>query len=320
MIGYIINRLFQAIIVILLVSIYIFLVMRLLPGDPLTLYVAQTDISGMTEADVKALTQKFGLDKPLVVQYFDWMKDVLQGNLGTSILFNDSVSRIIAQRLPVTLHLGSMALLFGGIFGITFGVICAIRRGKWPDTVFTILANIGITVPSFWVGILLIYLFSLKLNLLPVYGYTSPKENLILSLQKALMPTLCLSFFTMASLTRQARSSMLEVIKQDYIRTAWAKGLKERIIVFRHAIKNAFIPVITVMGAHVSFIFGGSVFIESIFGIPGMGKMMTEAVFAQDYQVVQAGVLIISLVVVTVNFVVDISYGWLDPRIRYSWR
>jgi peptide/nickel transport system permease protein len=213
-----------------------------------------------------------------------------------------------------------MALAFGSIIGITFGVLCAIRRGKWPDTVFTILANIGITVPSFWVGILLIYLFALKLNLLPVYGYTSPRENFLLSLQQALMPTLCLSFFTMASLTRQARSSMLEVIKQDYIRTAWAKGLKEPTVVFRHAVKNAFIPVITVMGAHVSFIFGGSVLIESIFGIPGMGKMMTEAVFAQDYQIVQAGVLIISLIVVTVNLIVDISYGWLDPRIRLSWR
>jgi peptide/nickel transport system permease protein len=318
MTAYIIHRLAQGLIVIVIVSILIFLVMRLLPGDPLTLYVAEVDIGGLSEKEIQQLMKKFGLDKSLPMQYFDWVRDVLHGDLGESILFNDNVGRIISRRLPVTLHLGGMAFLMSGILGVFFGVICALRRGKWLDTGLTIAANIGITIPSFWVGILLIYVLALKMQLLPVFGYTSPLDDFWMSTRQSLMPTLCLSFFSMASITRQARSSMLEIVQQDYIRTAWAKGLRERVIILRHAIKNAFIPVVTVMGTHIGIIFGGSVLIETVFSIPGMGRMMTEAVFGQDYQVVQAGVLIISLVVVTVNLVVDISYGWFDPRIRYT--
>jgi peptide/nickel transport system permease protein len=315
---YIIRRIIHGLIVIFLVTIFIFLVMRLLPGDPLTLHLASADISGMSEEDVRNLMHKFGLDKPLLLQYIDWIKAVLHGDLGESIIFNDKVRRIIARRLPITLHLGAMAFIISGSLGITFGVLCALRRGKLIDTILTLMANIGITVPSFWVGILLIYLLALKLKLLPVYGYTSPLDDFWMSTRQSIMPTLCLSFFSLAALARQTRSSMLEVVQQDYIRTAWAKGLKEQVIVVRHTLKNALIPVVTVMGAHVSFIFGGSVLIETVFSVPGMGRMMVEAVFGQDYQVVQAGVLIISLVVVLSNFIVDISYGWFDPRIRYN--
>lgn len=318
MTAYIIRRILHGFIVILLVTIFIFLVMRLLPGDPLTLYVASAEIESMSEEDVSNLMHKFGLDKPLPLQYFDWIMGVLHGDLGESIIFNDSVSRIIARRLPITLHLGVMAFAISGSLGITFGVLCALRRGKLTDTIFTLIANIGITVPSFWVGILLIYVLALKLKLLPVYGYTHPFDDFWMSARQSLMPILCLSFFSLAALTRQTRSSMLEVVQQDYIRTAWAKGLRERVIVLRHTIKNALIPVVTVMGAHISYIFGGSVLIETVFSVPGMGRMMTEAIFAQDYQVVQAGVLIISLVVVSSNLIVDISYGWFDPRIRYN--
>jgi peptide/nickel transport system permease protein len=318
MITYIIRRILQGFIVILLVTIFIFLVMRLLPGDPLTLYVADAEIGGMSEEDVRNLMHKFGLDKPLPLQYIDWVKGILVGDFGESIIFNDKVGRIIARRLPITLHLGAMAFIISGTLGITFGVLCALRRGKLIDTILTLMANIGITVPSLWVGILLIYFLALKLKLLPVYGYTSPLDDLWMSTRQSLMPTICLSFFSLAALARQTRSSMLEVVQQDYIRTAWAKGLREQVIVVRHTIKNALIPVVTIMGAHVSFIFGGSVLIETVFSVPGMGRMMVEAVFGQDYQVVQAGVLIISVVVVSSNLIVDISYGWLDPRIRYN--
>lgn len=315
---YIIRRIIHGLIVIFLVTIFIFLVMRLLPGDPLTLYLASADIAGMSEEDVRNLVHKFGLDKPLLLQYIDWIKGVLHGDFGESIIFNDKVGRIIARRLPITLHLGAMAFIISGSLGITFGVLCALRRGKLIDTVLTLMANIGITVPSFWVGILLIYLLALKLKLLPVYGYTSPLDDFWMSTRQSIMPTLCLSFFSLAALARQTRSSVLEVVQQDYIRTAWAKGLKEQVIVVRHTLKNALIPVVTVMGAHVSLIFGGSVLIETVFSVPGMGRLMVEAVFGQDYQVVQAGVLIISLVVVLSNLIVDISYGWFDPRIRYN--
>jgi peptide/nickel transport system permease protein len=252
------------------------------------------------------------------LQYFDWLWGVFHGNLGKSVFYRDDVANIIKHRLPVTIHLGAVSMIISSVLGITFGVICAFRRGKWIDSVLTVLANIGITVPSFWVGILLIYLLALKLDLLPVYGYTSPFKDFWLSTRQVIMPIACLCLFSIASLTRQTRSSTLEVIRQDYIRTAWSKGLTERVIIMKHAIKNALIPVITQIGLQVSVVFGGTVLIETVFNISGMGKLMAEAVFGHDYQIVQSGVLIVAAVVVLANLIVDISYVWLDPRIRYN--
>jgi len=292
--------------------------MRLLPGDPLMLVVAQSQIENITPEGLAELRHQYGMDKALPLQYFDWINGVLHGNLGQSIMLRESVGKLVADRLPITLHLGLLSMILSSILGITFGVICALRRGKWIDTLLTVLANLGITAPSFWVGIVLIYFLSLKLNLLPVYGYTSPFEDFWLSTKQVILPVFCLSLFSLASLTRQARSSTLEVVRQDYIRTAWAKGLKERTIVMKHIIKNSLIPVVTMMGMQVGFIFGGSVLIETVFNIPGIGRMMRDGVFTQDYQVVQSGVLIISTIVVFANLIVDISYGWFDPRIRYE--
>jgi peptide/nickel transport system permease protein len=203
--------------------------------------------------------------------------------------------------------------------GLTFGTICALRRGKWIDTVLTVIANIGITIPSFFVGIILIYIFTYKLGWLrPPLGYVSPFTNFGTNVQQIILPVFVLSIFLTASLTRQTRSCMLEVIQQDYIRTAWAKGLMEKLIIIRHTLKNGLIPVVTTMGMHVSLIFGGTVIIETVFNIPGMGRLMRDAVFGYDYQVAQAGVLIIATIIVIANILVDISYGWFDPRIRYS--
>jgi peptide/nickel transport system permease protein len=318
MTAYIIRRLFQGILVLILVTIFIFGVMRLLPGDPLMLYIAQGQIQNISAQDMATLRHQFGLDQSLPMQYVSWMNGVVHGNLGKSIMLNENVSTLVAQRLPITLHLGILSVLLSAVVGITFGVVCALRRGTWIDTVFTLLANIGITAPSFWVGIILIYFLALKLNLLPVYGYTSPFTDFWLSTRQVIMPVFCLSLFSIASLTRQARSSTLEVIRQDYIRTAWAKGLRERSIVMTHVIKNSLIPVVTMLGLQVGFVFGGSVLIESVFNIPGIGRLMRDAVFTQDYQIVQSGVLIIAAVIVFANILVDISYGWFDPRIRYG--
>lgn len=318
MIGYIIQRLLQGLLVLILVSIFIFLVMRILPGDPLMLYVAQSQIENISPEDLATLKHEFGLDKSLPLQYVDWVEGIVHGDLGRSIALQQSVSSLIAQKFPVTLYLGVLSLIFSAIFGISFGVICALRRGKWIDNVLTVLANIGITAPSFWVGILLIYVLGLKLKLLPIYGYTSPFTDFGLSIRQAIMPVFTLSLFPLASLTRQTRSSTLEVIGNDYVRTAWAKGLRERTIVMRHIIKNSLIPVVTLLGMQVAFIFGGSVIVETVFVVPGIGRMMMNGVFTQDYQVVQSGVLIISALVVVANLMVDISYGWLDPRIRFG--
>ena len=318
MTAYIIRRLFMGVIIILIVSMMIFLFMRLLPGDPLVVYVSRSDMIDLSEEQMENLRIKFGLDKPMPMQYINWIAGIFQGNFGTSLYYNEDVGRLIAERMPITIYLGFLAFILSGILGISFGVICALRRATWIDTVVTFLANTGITMPSFWVGIILIYLIALKAGLLPVHGYTSPFEDFWLSTRQAIMPVICLSLFSIASLTRLTRSSMLEVVKQDYIRTAWAKGLRERMIILRHTIKNALIPVITVMGLQIAFIFGGSVLIETVFNIPGIGRLMTSSILEQDFQVVQAGTLIIATVVVLVNLIVDISYGWLDPRIRYE--
>jgi peptide/nickel transport system permease protein len=307
----------MGLVVLLVVSLFIFFVMRLLPGDPLVLYLGQ-GYGSYTEDQLVALRHEYNLDKLIIIQYFIWINGLFHGDLGKSITYQQKVSTLIAQRFPVTLNLGVLAFLFASIFGITFGTICALKRGKWPDTLFSVIANLGITLPVFWVGILLIYLFSLQLDVLPTYGYTSPFKDLWLNIRMLIMPVFCLSVFAIASLTRQTRSSVLEVTRQDYIRTAWAKGLGERIIIIRHMIKNALIPVVTQMGMQVSFMFGGSVLVETVFSIPGMGRMMMEAVLGMDYQVAQGGVLVIALLIVLTNITLDIAYAWIDPRIRYD--
>ncbi len=318
MAAFIVRRLLIGVLILILVTLLIFIVMRLLPGDPLSLFIAQNQTQTYTPEQIQQLKHQYGLDKPLPLQYVDWMNGVLHGNLGKSIIQGQSVSYLIKHSLPITLYLGFIAFFISALLGVIFGVTCALRRGKWIDNLVTVVANVGITVPAFWVGILLIYLFSLKFGLLPTGGFVSPLDDLGDSIRKTIMPVWCLALFSIASLTRQTRSSMLEVVSQDYIRTAWAKGLRERAIIVRHTIKNAMIPVVTILGLQVSLLFGGSVLVEYVFNIPGMGRLMADAVFSHDYQVVQAGVLIIALVVVLSNLIVDISYGWFDPRIRYN--
>jgi peptide/nickel transport system permease protein len=320
LVAYIVRRLLLGVLVLFLVTVLVFLVLRLLPGDPLTLFISQSQMSSgqLTPEQLNELRHQFGLDKSLPIQYVNWIGGVFHGDLGKSVFYNTEVSILIKERMPITLYLGVLALILSSILGILFGIICAVRRGKWIDSFVTVLANVGITVPSFWIGILLIYVFSLQVHWLPTGGFVSPFTDFWESTRRVIMPVFCLSLFSIASLTRQTRSSVLEVIRQDYIRTAWSKGLRERVIVFRHTIKNALIPVITILGVQVSLIFGGAVLIETVFNVPGMGRLLTQSVFQHDYQVVQAGVLIVAMVVVLSNLMVDISYGWFDPRIRYG--
>jgi peptide/nickel transport system permease protein len=318
MTSYIIRRLFLGIVVIFIVTVMVFLFIRLLPGDPLTIYLNKTDMQQLTEEQLFELRVKFGLEKSLPMQYVDWIAGLFKGDMGQSVYYDIDVRILMTERLPVTLYLGALAFVFSGVLGIFFGVICALKRGTWLDTLVTLLANIGVTMPSFWVGIILIYLITVQAGWLPSGGFISPFENFWESTRRVIMPVTCLALFPVASLARLTRSSMLEVTQQDYVRTAWSKGLKERLIVSRHVIKNALIPVITVIGVQVAFIFGGSVLIESVFNINGIGRLATQAVQNQDYQVVQAVTLIMAIMVVIANLIVDISYGWLDPRIRYD--
>ena len=318
MTAYIIRRLMLGVIILLLVTLLVFLAMRLLPGDPLIIYISQSQVEMYSLEQLTELRQEYGLDKSLPAQYISWIGNILRGDMGKSIVLGQDVGYLISTRLPVTIYFGVMSFIVSAFFGIIFGVICALRRGKWIDSVVTVLANIGITAPAFWVAILLMYLFSLTLHWLPTGGYVAPTESLGQSLRSAIMPVFCLSLFSVAALTRQTRSAMLEVVSQDYIRTAWSKGLRERVIILRHTIKNAMIPVITILGLQVGLIFGGSVLIETIFNIPGMGRLLAQSLFSHDYQIVQAGTLVVAVVVVLSNLAVDISYGWFDPRIRYG--
>ena len=318
MTAYIIRRLLWALIIIIMLTLVVFFAMRLLPGDPLMIYIAQSQISNIGPEALEQLRAEHGLDKPILVQYFNWAGGVLRGDLGRSVFFNEDVGALIAKRLPITAHLGVLAFIVATILGTLSGLLAGLRRGKLADQIVTPLAYVGITVPIFWLGILLIYVFGLRLGWLPIGGYTSPFVDFWLNARQLVMPVACESVLGLASMSRQMRSSVLEVTRQDYVRTAWAKGLQERVIVLKHVLKNSLIPVITLMGFAVGMIFGGSVFIETVFNIPGMGRLMVNSIFNQDYVVVQATTLIFGVIVLVVNLIVDISYGWLDPRIRYS--
>ena len=316
---YIIRRLLQSLVVLIFVTLIVFFVMRLLPGDPLLIYVAQSaQLEAMPPEVLDQMRAEFGLDKPIIVQYVNWVWNLLHGDFGTSIFYREKVSNLMLERFPVTLHLGLLSLVLGAFFGVLIGLLAAVRRGRVMDRVITPLTYFGLTIPVFWLGILLIYIFGLKLRLLPIAGYTSPMDNLWLSTRQSVMPVICLAVFGLAANARQMRSSMLETIQQDYIRTAWSKGLSEPWIIFKHAMKNSLIPVITLMGIGVGMIFGGSVLVETVFAIPGVGSLLVSSIFGQDYVVVQAITLVIAVVVLIVNLLVDISYGWFDPRIRYG--
>lgn len=316
---YIVRRLIQAVFVLIIVTVLVFFVMRLLPGDPIIIYVAQSaQVEAMPPEMIEQLRQKFGLDQPIIMQYFNWVGNIFRGDFGESIFYHEKVGRLMLERFPVTAHLGILALIVGSITGLIAGLLAAIRRGKWLDKIITPLTYIGITIPVFFVAILMIYVIGLRLGWLPFPGYVSPFEDFWLSMRLTIMPVFCLAVFSIAANARQLRSSMLEVISQDYIRTAWSKGLSERMVILKHAMKNSLIPVITLIGLGVGMIFGGSVLIETIFAIPGVGRLMVSSIFGQDYVVVQAITFVIAVIILMVNLIVDISYGWLDPRIRYG--
>jgi peptide/nickel transport system permease protein len=315
--SYIIRRLLQSLIVVFLVTMMVFLLVRLLPGDPILVYVSRDQLSGaVAQETIDALRHEYGLDRPMPVQYVTWIWKVLHLDLGDSIFLNNTVSNELARAIPKTLLIGFLGLFLAIIMAIPAGVLAAIRRGTWIDTGVTLFANVGVTIPIFWLGIMLIEMFALWLGWLPVQGYTSPLKDFGEGISKIIMPVLCLAFFPLCALTRQTRSGMLEIIRQDYIRMAWSKGLREATIIRRHALKNTLLPVVTVIGMMARVTIGGQVLIESVFNIPGMGRLAVEGLQNQDYAVVQGVVLTTAVIVTTINLIVDLSYGWLDPRIR----
>ena len=315
---FILRRLIQVVVMVLLTTIMVFLIMRLLPGDPALVYISENKIDNATPEQIQEIRHKFGLDKPMIVQYVNWLGDLCRGDLGKSVISGTTVNEEIARALPKTLYLGGAAFVLSIIGGILLGIISAVRRGKTADTVATLIANLGITAPTFWIGIILILIFGFHLGWLPIQGWVSPTDDLWDSVLHMIMPVICLTVYPLSAVARQTRSAMLEVIRQDYIRTAWSRGLKERQVIFGHAVRNAIIPVITLIGMNIRTIFGGQVLIESVFNIYGMGKLSVDALFSADYAVVQGVILIMALAVVLSSLLVDLSYGYIDPRIRYE--
>jgi peptide/nickel transport system permease protein len=316
---YIIRRIIIALVVLIIVTLIVFFAIRLLPGDPLIIFLGnQATQGGISQEELENLREFYGLNDPIMVQYGHWVWDILRGDLGTSLFYHEDVGVLMGDRFPITLHLGITAFIINIVVGVLMGVAAAIRRGTWIDAVATTLANIGVCIPVFWLAILMIYLFGLNLGWLPIAGYTSPFKDFWLNTQQIIMPVFCMAITMMATTARLSRSSMLEVTRQDYIRTAWSKGLRERNIIMKHALKNGLIPVITLLGIGLGMVFAGSVFVETIFAIPGIGRLLITSIFAQDYVVIQSGTLVIATIILVSNLLVDISYGWLDPRIRYG--
>jgi len=282
------------------------------------MFIPQEELQYATEEYLDELRHEYGLDKPLIMQYFDWISGVVRGDFGISIVQKIPVLQLISQRVPISFHLGILAFIISLVIGVPAGILCAIRRGTWIDTLVTSLANIGTCIPVFWLGILLVFLFGVNLGWLPTFGYTSPFTDFWKSTRQSILPVICLAIPPIASNARLARSSMLEVMRQDYIRTAWSKGLSEQVVIFRHALKNGLVPIVTLVGMGVVHIIGGSVLIETVFNIPGMGRLMVTGVLTHDYPVIQDTVFIFTILVMLANLFVDISYGWLDPRVKYS--
>jgi peptide/nickel transport system permease protein len=319
MTAYIIRRLLLALFCLFMVTLIVFFAMRLLPGDPIIIYIGRGQMSSaLSEEGMEKLRHEFGLDKPIMVQYLKWVSGVVRLDFGDSFVYSMPVGTILWERLPVTVNLGLYAFVLSTFLGIMTGLLAAVKRGRWADRIVTPLSYMGICIPVFWLGILMIYVFGLKLKWLPIIGYTSPFDDFWMSIKQAIMPVICLSIGALAATARQMRSSMLEVIRQDYIRTAWSKGLTERRIIIRHALKNSLIPVITVLGLHLAFILGGSVIVETVFSIPGIGNLMVSSIFSHDYAVVQTCTFVFAVIVIFANLIVDISYGWLDPKVQYG--
>jgi peptide/nickel transport system permease protein len=311
--GYVARRGLQALVVLLGVSVIVFAIVHLVPGDPVRLALGTRYDPEVAEA----LRRRAGLDQPLIVQYVTWLGRAVTGDLGVSFRSGQPVTAILLGRLPATLLLAVAALLVGLLIALPLGIISAIRQGTRTDYAATAFSQMGISIPDFWMGIMLILLFSLTLGWLPPSGYVPLTQAPLAAVQHLLMPAVTIGVVTGSVLTRFVRSSMLEALGQDYTRTARAKGLSERVVINRHVLKNALIPVVTITGLQLATILGGVIVVEWVFAWPGLGQLTLLAVRARDYTLLQGAVLLFAVMFLVINLVVDLAYAWLDPRIKY---
>jgi peptide/nickel transport system permease protein len=334
MLNYIIKRLLALIPILLGVAIIVFLIIHLIPGDP-----AQTMLGERaTPESLERLREQMGLNDPLHVQFGRYIKDLVRGDLGRSIMSNNPVSSELKQRFPATLELSFFAMLFAVLVGIPAGIFASIKQNSWFDNLSMMVALVGVSMPIFWLGLMFIWLFAVELGWFPPSSRIGvgldfqPITNLYVIdsiiqmnftalkdiLHHLFLPAVALGTIPMAIIARMTRSSMLEVLRKDYIRTAYAKGLRKKVVIIKHALKNALVPIITVVGLQFGVLLGGAVMTETIFSWPGLGKYLVDAIYARDFPIVQGGILFFAGVFVFVNLIVDLSYATVDPRIQYE--
>ena len=307
------NRLLSLIPMLLGISIMVFLLLHLLPGDPVRAILGiEAD-----PASIAVLRHQYGLDLPLPLQYLHWLGNVLQGNFGYSIAAHRSVTGLIGDKLAPTVELAIAAMFISLVISIPAGILMAVKRNRWPDYVGTAISLFGVAMPNFWLGLILIFFLSLKLGLLPPSGYVSFSQDPTGNLKHLAMPAITLGVQLTAIVSRMMRSSLLDVLQEPYIQTARSKGLGERVVLGRHAMKVAFLPVVTIVGLQIGGLLGGVVITETIFAWPGIGKLAIDSILAHDFPVLQAIVLLTALTYVLVNLAVDLIYSLLDPRINY---
>ena len=312
---YALRRLLLAVPVLVLSSLIVFGLMRVMPGDALTALMAESGNVGAKE--LAKLRGDLGLDRPYWEQYGIWVWQMLTLNPGYSIFTNEPIPVALRNAIPVTLELATLAMVLGLVIAVPIGVLSATRQDKASDYVGRVVAISGLSLPDFWLGTLVITFAAIWFHWIPPIGYTSLWESPWRNLQQFLLPAAVLGFRLSAATIRMTRSTVLEVLREDYVRTAWAKGLGGRVVVYKHALKNALIPVVTIVGGQLGTLLAGTVVVETIFALPGMGRLTVEAILFRDYPVVQTNVMLVALTLVTLNLVVDLTYGWLDPRIHY---
>lgn len=315
---YILRRVLLMIPTLLGVSFIIFVIMRIIPGDVATLIATRGGEGTATEQEIANLREKLGLTDSLPIQYVKFIGGVLKLDVGNSLWSERPVIKELVSRLPLTMELAILSIIISLIIAIPVGVLSAIRQDTWVDYLFRLVSIAGLAMPNFWIGVLIILLMSIYFRWIPPLGYTDLFVDPWKNLQQMIWPALALGYRLSAIVSRMTRSTMLEVLREDYIRTAWAKGLRERVIIFRHALKNALLPVITITGIQLGALMGGTVIMETIFTLPGIGRLLIDSINHRDYPVVQTIVLMLAFIFASVNLVVDLLYAWFNPRIRYT--
>ena len=314
---YAIKRIGLFIPTVLLVTIIVFVVMRLIPGDP-ALAILSADDAVYTQEELAQLRVELGTDRPIAIQYFEWIGGILRGDFGTSYWWGGPVMERLGQRIPVTIELAFLGILLAVVCAVPLGVISAIKPDSPLDYASRVFTLVGISIPTFFSGILLTLVLIRAFGWLPPLGYEDIWEEPWTNIKQLVLPALALGFYDMAFIARVTRSSMMEILREDYMRTARAKGLREVIVLSRHGLKNAVLPVLTISGWQFGRLFGGTVIIEKIFLIPGVGQLLIDSIYQRDFPTIQAVIVIVALSIVVVNLLVDLLYGWLDPRIRYA--